>query len=168
MEWNLNDPFFNDNLKCVQNIYRDMTNQFRLSAALAGYEYYISEYAHDMAGNLLPDTVMVMADKNIDQSDAREREFRISCKLFGKYKECMMASGVPKELLRLPPYYGCLEKRCPEYIGKINEAPFFEYVQELIREAEEPNKSKAQRAFEEMLEKELCNNKSAEVEMDMG
>lgn len=127
----IQNPFLRDDLKPVQNTWPSKLNHWRLAAALAGYEFYVSKYAFDSSGERIPGMLMIMESKNIDQSTSSEKRFYYSQLLTEKYKECMINSGVPESEITIPPYYGCLEDFYPEYVGKINEQPFFKFLHEL-------------------------------------
>lgn len=130
----IDNPFIRDDLRPVQNTWLSKLNHWRLTAALSGYEFYVSRYAFDSQGKRIPGMLMIMESKEKDQSEAFSKRIYYSQLLTQKYKECMLASGIPENEIRMPPYYGCLPDFYPEYDGKVNEQPFFEYLHQLEEE----------------------------------
>ena len=147
----LQDPFFRDDLCPITNIFKCLLPHYKLAAALAGYEIYISEFAINDSGNIRTNSVLIMVERNKEQDEESSNQHMYSTKMISKYKECMILSGVPQKRIYFPTYYGCVKEFYNEYVGKIDEGPFFEYVQGLIDEVPEPNRSNAKKILEEIM-----------------
>lgn len=107
---------------------------FKLSVALAGLEYCETELAVDMFTNTIdPTKTTMLIPRDRDQSEKVKKYKEYFGLLADKYRECLVASGVPIKPYNFA-FYGIVEERFPEYIGKVNEKPFFDYVRELAIE----------------------------------
>jgi len=132
------DTMFDDDYEVFRIMHKPLEKIYKICLALSGLKCYQSSFAVDVfTGKFLPESTALLLKKDVDQSKEKEAFENYMLDLYHKYRECMINSGIPSKNLLRPTFYGYTDYNYPQYKGKINEKPFFDYIRQLQKEKEE-------------------------------
>lgn len=118
----------------IRAYHPSMKEHYRICLDLAEVVYEESELAIDMMKGIVNEGWVTIL-RPIDKQELEWKAFELySHLLFQKYREMMIEQGCEDVRSWSHVYIGCTDWKYPQYQGKIDNAPFYEFVNQLKEE----------------------------------